>query len=235
MVKDVLILANDYYNFTSAIHNPEEYLKLDDGILNTIENFQYEQNVSAKLLQASQIVNRLRKREIYNFVGEILIPKNCEEMIPKIKIAEIISFDNPKDEYYVGPEDLDIISSSIDYGNGERNPMEHIQYYKNESPDVSFNSSTKLSLAVPNVFKESYVFVYCKNKNKLERAKNIFQKFLSKLNKDMNELREQKKNFTTPIKSRNKDEEFISLKRERDTSGSQESKINMSLNFNKIS
>ncbi len=231
MIKDILILSDKYFNFTEAIFNPEEYVKLDDGILNTIEMFSKKLNTHPDLLKASKMLKDLQFRKIYKYVGEILINS---PFTSNIKLEDIISNDNPKDEFYLKPEDLELVSYSIDYGNSDRDPYEHIYFYKNENPNDSFTvNSKKISLSVPNVFKESYLFLYCKNSNKLERAKTVFDLFMKRVN--LEEKKEQHNlNYLTAIKS-NKSARFLSNKTYRSESGSlDEINKNLNINFNKI-
>ena len=180
MIKDAMILSDNYFNFLHAINTPEEYIKLDDNIINIIENFNERDNPGNKdLLKAANIIKRLRNRDLYKFVGQILIPKNYEKIVTEIKLEDIICFNNPKDEMYLTTEDLEISYFSIDYGNGERNPFSSILFYKNEKPYDCFpiTSNNKISLAMPAVFKETYLNMFCKDKKKLPRAKEVFNSF----------------------------------------------------------
>lgn len=239
-IKDILILSNKHFNFTEVIFDPEEYLKLDDGILNIIEDFSSDPDNDPDLLKASKMVTELRHRNFYRYVGEILIPMNSKEIMKKITLEEISSFNNAKDQNYVRPEDLDMVSYSIDYGNGERNPFDTIHFYKQEAPDKSFViPSNKVSMSVPKVFKESYMFVYCKDENKIHRAKECFQAFMKKLKMDIEiskKEREVEINYSTPVKNNRSGDRFINSKRERELTSGHNSITNLNLNvqFNKI-
>jgi hypothetical protein len=227
MIKDILILSDKHFHFTEAIYNPEEYLKLDDGILNTIENFSLKSN-DTDLLKASQKVKDLQYRNLYKFVGEILINS---AFTASIRLEDILSCENPKDEFFLGPDDIEMVSHSIDYGNSDRDPYSHIYFYKNENPNEYFTvPSKKVSLSVPNVFKESYLFIYCKNSKKFDRAKSVFSAFLKRIN--MEEKNNQ--NYHTPVKSNSAS--FIGNKNNRSESGSIHDEIskNFNVKFNKI-
>jgi HD superfamily phosphohydrolase len=227
MVKDILILSDKHFHFTEAIYNPEEYLKLDDGILNIIEKFSLTSS-DPDLLRASEKVKDLQNRNLYKFVGEILINST---FTANIKLEDILCCENPKDEFYLGPQDIELVSHSIDYGNSDRDPYSHIYFYKNENPYDYFTvSSKKVSLSVPNVFKESYLFLFCKNKDKFERAKSVFFAFLKRINIEENK----NQNYQTPIK--NNTTRFISNKTNRSESANIHEEISKNLNvkFNKI-
>lgn len=216
MIKDALILSNKYFNFTEAIYNPEEYVKLDDGILDTILNFSHNDPL---LSQASNLVSRIILRNIYKYIDEILIPTGFEYLVDKIKIEDILSHNNPKDEFYLNNEDVDLYYYSIDYGNGHRNPFDSILFYKYESPDKSFiYPNRNISLAIPNVFKETYMNLYCKDPKKYERAVEVFDAYKMKLKKEFSnkiaiEVDKSDKCYTTPVKSNKNKDQFISNKR----------------------
>lgn len=232
MIKDILILSNSHFNFTEAIFKPEEYIKLDDGILHTIEMFSRNPNNHRDLLKASQMVKDLQYRKIYKFVGEILINS---EFTSKIRLEDILCCENPRDDFYLTSEDMELVSYSIDYGNSDRDPYSHIYFYKNENPDEYFTvPSKKISLAVPNVFKESYLFLYCKVSQKLERAKNVFAAFIKKVNIQQTKENEEQ-NYYTPVKS-NKINEYLSNKTYRKDSEKLQSELcsNLNVKFNKI-
>jgi HD superfamily phosphohydrolase len=240
MVKDALILSNSHFNFLEAIYNPEEYVKLDDGILNTILNFnEYDEDTNhPNLLKASKLVDDISKRKIYRYVGEIIIPKGFEYFINMIKLDDITSCNNPEDEYFIRPDDLDLVFQSFDYGNSDRNPFDSIYFYKYEYPNQSFLSQMKnKSLGLPIVFKESMIFLYCKDINKYERAVEIFDSYASKLKKEIELIKykkEEKKLYSTPRKNNNDKDKFISNKRGSECCIDDLIKERKNLNFNKI-
>lgn len=242
MIKDMLVLSNEYFKFTEAIFNPEEYIKLDDHIIHKIEKFsKYE--TKPNLLQASNLFKRLRHRDIYKYVGEIIYPNEynpVDNLKYEVKIEDIISCDNPKDEFYIKPEDLEICKFSIDYGNGRKNPFDSILFYKNENERRSFTvPSNKISLVIPEVFMETYYVLICKDPNKYMRACHMFKEYLKKL--DRNSHTKPKSNISdsnlTPVKENSKfnlTPRFTSNKRESEYSLEQIISKNTDLLFNKI-
>lgn len=68
MIADALFYANPVFKFDENILKPEEYLKFTDGLLEQIE---YSTNPELK--ESSNILKNIKKRNIYRFVGEVLI------------------------------------------------------------------------------------------------------------------------------------------------------------------
>lgn len=181
MIKDALILSNNYFDFLSCIHNPNDYMKLTDSITNTIRNFPYndDEDVAGdpNLMKAARLIERLYSRDVYKFVGQIVTPGRFTR-VPEV--TDMLTFCNPKDDSHLTIEDIEFFHFSIDFGNGDRNPFDSINFYKSEDIKSSFHISKKFSLSLPDKFKESYVYVICKNKDKFNRAKEVFDAYYDK-------------------------------------------------------
>ena len=175
MVRDALTLSNDYFHFENCINNAEKFLELDDSIIDIIKNFSSNSDVDLlenhKLKKAEKIINDLYNRNIYRFVGEILIPNN-QYYIPDIN--DFLSYDNPKDDFYLTKDDIEIKKTSIDYGYGNKNPFQTIYFYNPKVPEKCFKKLQSHSILTPEVFKEYYIKIICKDKNKMERANKLF-------------------------------------------------------------
>jgi hypothetical protein len=61
---------------------------------------------------------------------------------------------------------------------------------------------------IPNVFKENYIRVYCKDKNKVEAVTTMFEKYKKMIKMTIS-------NYKTPIKINN-EKSLLSTKRERE-------------------
>ena len=69
MYADILKELNHNLDISNTIDNPEEFCKLtDDYIINLINN---QSNI--KYLKAKMILDRINRRELYKFIGEIVI------------------------------------------------------------------------------------------------------------------------------------------------------------------
>ena len=187
MVKDALALSNDYFRFDQAIHSAELFLQLDDNIVHTIRSFSKDPdsdvNSNPKLLKAEQIINDIYSRKLYRFIGEILLPSDVAFYPDK---KEFLCNDNPKDEYYLTEEDIELEKCSYDYGNKNKNPFDNIFFYNPKVPNDCFRKLQRHSLLTPNVFREFCVKVICKDQNKVERAKKMFDIYKKKLLRQWN-------------------------------------------------
>jgi len=217
MVRDALTLSNDYFHFENCINNAEKFLELDDSIIDIIKNFSNNPDVDLqenhKLKKAEKIVNDLYNRNTYRFVGEILIPNN-QYYIPDIN--EFLSYDNPKDDFYLSQDDIEIKKTSIDYGNGNKNPFQNIYFYNPKVPEKCFKKLQSHSILTPEVFKEYYIKIICKDKNKMDRANKLFENFKKRLNLiwSPSKVKERKFNFECNQETASKNN-FLNLKRER--------------------
>ena len=217
MVRDALTLSNDYFHFENCINNAEKFLELDDSIIDIIKNFSSNSEVDLlenhKLKKAEKIINDLYNRNIYRFVGEILIPNN-QYYVPDIN--EFLSYDNPKDEFYLTEDDIEIKKTSIDYGYGNKNPFQTIYFYNPKVPEKCYKKLQSHSILTPEVFKEYYIKIICKDKNKMDRANKLFENFKKRLNLiwSPSKVKERKFNFECNQETASKNN-FLNLKRER--------------------
>ena len=217
MVRDALTLSNDYFHFENCINNAEKFLELDDSIIDIIKNFSSNSDVDLlenhKLKKAEKIINDLYNRNIYRFVGEILIPNN-QYYIPDIN--DFLSYDNPKDDFYLTKDDIEIKKTSIDYGYGNKNPFQTIYFYNPKVPEKCFKKLQSHSILTPEVFKEYYIKIICKDKNKMERANKLFDNLKKRLSLIWSPVKEKRKEFNFEYNqdtaSKNN---FLNLKRER--------------------
>lgn len=76
MVVDALYLANPVFHFADHLNDPEEYIKYTDNILNHIS---FSKNPVLK--QSQEILKRIHSREIFRYVGQILV---IEKPDPKL-------------------------------------------------------------------------------------------------------------------------------------------------------
>ncbi len=67
MLCDIFEIANEEYNFLECIKDMNKYMMLTDNILRDIEI-----SKSKKLIKAQELIKRIKTRDIYRYVGEIL-------------------------------------------------------------------------------------------------------------------------------------------------------------------
>ena len=180
MIRDALLLSKEYFKFEEAILSPKEFIKLDDNILDTILTFSLNGENDKKLLEAEKLVKKVYERDFYSIIGEIPIPKDINE---EPKLDEFLCNENPKDEFYLSEKDIELRKKNINFGFKDKNPFETIYFYNPKIPDKIFKKSMEHFLIMPQVFSESTILVFCKDKKKNERAKKLFNIYKEKLQK----------------------------------------------------
>jgi len=81
MVVDALRAANPVLKILDKIWDAEEFVKLDDTILKQIEYYDRSNpwwrlgdEDDSHMLKAQSIIQRMRKRDLYKYCGECVIP-----------------------------------------------------------------------------------------------------------------------------------------------------------------
>ncbi|CAG9461419.1 unnamed protein product [Pedinophyceae sp. YPF-701] len=135
MIVDALLAANKALGITDRVRDPDDYLHLNDSILEVIENPLFtapgvdDDPPDAGLLEAQDILRRLRVREIYSFVGEEQIPAAMNEALGKVTAEEIMGH---VDTASAGIKLKEVIvqNHKIDFALRHKNPLDSVWYYK---------------------------------------------------------------------------------------------------------
>jgi len=69
MILDILTLADPFLHLSSCLDNPSDFYSLTDSVLRTIECSKLPE-----LQDAQKLIRDLRKRKLYKFVDEVLVP-----------------------------------------------------------------------------------------------------------------------------------------------------------------
>jgi hypothetical protein len=77
--------VDDYLKIADMVDNPEDYLYLTDNIVHTIES-----SKCPELEKARGIIKRIRKRELYKFVDEFLVPPELEGHLNQVSTIYIL-------------------------------------------------------------------------------------------------------------------------------------------------
>ena len=182
MVTDALVEADVAWNrkLSKAAMDPKLYEGLTDNILRSIE---FAPNEDGNLDKAKSIVRRIRKRDLYAFVDEILIPRSIAKILPKVTATDITSFHSNNGSVQLTCQDIVVQDFSISWCNKERDPAENINYYKTGARDEKkFRlHQSKVAQLLPTHFQERIVRVFLRDKNdfnKLTASSAALRKFL---------------------------------------------------------
>tara|TARA_B110000208_G_C11713465_1_gene410187 strand:- start:20 stop:1177 length:1158 start_codon:yes stop_codon:yes gene_type:complete len=140
MLLDIFKLVNDDLNILGKTYNMNEFIKLNDSIIDEI----YLCNINTdNVNRARKLIDRIRHRHLYKLVEEIIVE---DYIIPKNLLEKY----NDKDYTYY--------FYKINYGKGNKNPIDYIDFYKNDKIIKLANKSQ----IIPTKFQEIYLRIYIK-------------------------------------------------------------------------
>lgn len=149
MIVDILYLANPVLKITDKIWNPELFYKLDDSIIDIIYN-----SDDPRLSPAQALIDRIKMRQLYKFVGEFIIEEEYEEL---------------------EPNDCTIIDQfKLNYSMKNKDPVELIDFYK-DNKIVKLDKS-QVSYLLPDKYEKKFLRIYCKSTKICDKCKDIYNK-----------------------------------------------------------
>jgi deoxynucleoside triphosphate triphosphohydrolase SAMHD1 len=108
-----------------------------------------EASKSPSLADARAIIKRLRRRELYEFVDEYLLPADVANVIPKVTAREIAAC-NTTSGVALREEDIVVADSRLNYNLRDRNPVDHVKFYSSNDLQTSFHiPKDEVSLLFP--------------------------------------------------------------------------------------
>ena len=178
MMNDMLLQAHPYFKFDEIINNPKNYSKLTDNyVLTKIEN-----NDDEWLISANKILDKIKWRELYKFVAELLLnPLNFALQLEKINVQDIINWQ--KGDGSLQQKDIRLSIFDIDFGLEEKNPVQNVIFYTDKNlrkakEDKNFSAfyieEDQFGLLTPSLFKETCVRIYVTDEIKLDDAREAF-------------------------------------------------------------
>lgn len=180
MICDIFRSANSYLNIQDRLFDPKEYISLNDNIIHEIEFSKLPE-----LKKSRDLIQRLRKRELYKLADEVIIPDfSSPELIDKILTITADDVYNCKEyDAVLNKENIIIDVFECNYAMKKKNPVNNVSFYTKWNLQESFKiSQEKVSLLIPHVFSETIVRVYSKEKDQVGAIHNAFRNLLEKLN-----------------------------------------------------
>jgi HD superfamily phosphohydrolase len=178
MITDAMKLADPVLHIATRIFSPEQYVKLDDTIVQQIEYYPVETITNAQhradMEKAQAILRRLRVRDIYRYCAESLLPPAASKIKSTLKSS--LSRKNIHAELkklypnsILKEEDLEIQLFSLNYANQDRNPIDGVFFYNRETDTTSHRiDPQKISLLIPSQFSEHYARIFIRVGDQLE-------------------------------------------------------------------
>ncbi|XP_072984077.1 uncharacterized protein [Typha latifolia] len=170
MLVDALTKANDYLEISSCSLDPAEFWKLDDTIFKTIEIAG-----SKKLQESRNIIQRIRRRDLYQFCNEYAVPKDKLEHFKAITPQDIICSQRANG-VQLKEEDVAVSNVKIDLTRGKDNPIECINFFKDYDSNKKFSiSDDRISHLLPTSYQDRIVRVYAKKPELVEAISEAFE------------------------------------------------------------
>ncbi|MED6200271.1 hypothetical protein PIB30_083427 [Stylosanthes scabra] len=167
MVMDALVKANPYLNIVSSIHQPSDFLKLDDSILKTIES-----STSPELQESRDLIQRIHRRKLYQYCNEFSVPKEQLDHFGSVTPKDIVSFKSGGAN--LKEEDVAVSVVKIDLTRGSENPLERIKFFKDyESKEKLTITNDGISHLLPVFYQDTIVRVYSKKPELVSCSNNI--------------------------------------------------------------
>jgi len=188
MMADVFSLADPYMHISDKVTDPELYIHLTDCILKTIES-----DLSPELEPARNILRRIRKRDLYLFVDEIILPGKQINHITMPSVADIITSQS-HDGINLKEDDIVIDTHFNNYALNDQNPIDNIKWFTKWDQTESISMSQKdISLLAPSTFSEKYIRIYCKNRDKLQTVQKAWANYVKKQSLPISPYRKNRK------------------------------------------
>ncbi|CAB5208884.1 unnamed protein product [Rhizophagus irregularis] len=174
MLCDALVEADSILGISKSIDNPEDYLQLNDTILNQIE-FSKEPG----LAKSREIINRIRTRKLYKFVDEYLVSDELKDHLTeqKINAREIIAHQGENDR--LEEDDIIVDRLKLNYAMNDKNPVDYVKFYNQYNLDETFNlTKSQVSYFVPEKYEEISIRIFARKPEKMKPIQECFRKLL---------------------------------------------------------
>lgn len=171
MFVDALLKADCHLKISSRVSEASEYWKLDDTILKTVEISKEEE-----LKESRDLIRRIRRRDLYQFCNEYVVPKDSLEHFRHVTAGDIVCSQKSRG-ITLKEEDVAVCNVKIDLTNGMGNPLERINFFQDyESMDKISIPDAQISHLLPSCYQDTIVRVYSKS-SEPEMVKVIAEAF----------------------------------------------------------
>ncbi|KAG7671643.1 putative Deoxynucleoside triphosphate triphosphohydrolase SAMHD1-like protein [Nannochloris sp. 'desiccata'] len=174
MVVDALLEAEPALRICDKIYNPKDFVLLDDGILDLIENFDVlgpllnnvDEGHHARIKSAQAIISRLRKRQLYKYVTDAPVPVEALERgqwVPPTP-QDIVSHYHGNGDVQLSIDDVLMHEHKIDYSMSNKNPLDNVHFYDYiGDPNKRKLRTDQISSMVVSAFQEKRIRLYSRN------------------------------------------------------------------------
>ncbi|EQC32779.1 hypothetical protein SDRG_09750 [Saprolegnia diclina VS20] len=169
MMCDAMVLADKTLGISASTESPEDFQYMTDHIVKMIEC-----SKDPALQAARDIVRRIRRRELYEFVDEYLVPSTLTNAIPKVRPADIACAGNASG-IDLNVDDIIVYDGKLNYNLKDKNPVDMVSFYTSSNYNEKFHTpKQEVSLLFPEKFEERILRVYSRTSDKaIEQAISV--------------------------------------------------------------
>jgi deoxynucleoside triphosphate triphosphohydrolase SAMHD1 len=184
MITDAFLLADQTLQISDAILDAPSFMRLTDSVLYRIEH-----STDSSLMSARSIVDRIRRRKLYRFVDECLLPEGSRRRVTEQDITT--SQNAGRWGVDLRPEDIVISNVALNFGRKDKNPVESVLFFKDwEDTNPVHIPSSKVSYVLPTAFEERITRVYLRRQfdssadeqQAVGAARDAFRRCMHRLN-----------------------------------------------------
>lgn len=172
MMVDALVEADRHLQISHRIFDASSYITLTDDIISEIQ-FSKDQELAA----SRAIIHRLKNRDLYKCVGEIILP---EETAVSSMPTEHDVVDAAHDYGKLDASDVIVDFSYINYAMKDKNPMENVRYYSKAGKETFSLPMSQITLMTSGPFQERIMRLYVRNPEHAHVAASAFKKCLKR-------------------------------------------------------
>uniref|UniRef100_A0A453DNG3 HD domain-containing protein n=1 Tax=Aegilops tauschii subsp. strangulata TaxID=200361 RepID=A0A453DNG3_AEGTS len=145
-------------------------VKLDDTIVKSIETAPNDE-----LKKAKEIIQRIRRRELYKFCNQYSVPKDKLDHFKNITAQDIVC-SQITSKVLLKEEDVAVSNVKIDLTRGKDNPLESIKFFKDFGCEEKFPiTDERVSHLLPVCNQDRIVRVYAKKPELVEAVSEAFE------------------------------------------------------------
>eukprot|EP00928_Gymnodinium_smaydae_P011198 TRINITY_DN14160_c0_g1_i2.p1 TRINITY_DN14160_c0_g1~~TRINITY_DN14160_c0_g1_i2.p1 ORF type:complete len:470 (-),score=70.03 TRINITY_DN14160_c0_g1_i2:187-1596(-) len=180
MIADALLKAEPYFRvpipggrslrLSETIRDMAGYEQLTDALLRQIR-----MTTDPDLAPARNLLERIYHRDLYVFVGQVLLGPVPGGVPAPPTLADLAGPD-------LKPDDVYVETVKINYGMKDKNPVDRVNFFNPKNGGaVGPIPSSKVSCLIPHVFEEHYVRCYVRRKENRQAAENAFRAWATKV------------------------------------------------------
>lgn len=122
MVADAFLAADRPLGISASIADPVAFMRLTDALLPVIEY-----STDPSLAAARKIVRRIRTRDLYRFVDEILLPPG---RVCTVAPHDITTCQDLSTGVNLVPDDVYVVHVPLNFGMKSKNPVDNVLFFK---------------------------------------------------------------------------------------------------------